>query len=122
MPEPLSGVEPPRLLPGTGSGPAAYTIPPQGHVHTARGDHDDRCRGRRTLCWCPRVDSNHHALTGTGPQPAAYTIPPRGLGRLLAVARSSIPIRGAGCQPVLFTCSRGSLIAPATTGRRMLAP
>src|SRR5215813_9499774 len=78
MPEPLSGVEPPRLLPGTGSGPAAYTIPPQGHVHTARGDHDDRCRGRRTLCWCPRVDSNHHALTGTGPQPAAYTIPPRG--------------------------------------------
>ena len=29
---------------------------------------------------CPRVDSNHHALSSTGPQPAAYTIPPRGLG------------------------------------------
>src|SRR5581483_9928602 len=27
---------------------------------------------------CPRVESNHHALSSTGPQPAAYTIPPRG--------------------------------------------
>src|SRR5579871_478777 len=62
-------------------------------------------------CWCPRVDSNHHALTGTGPQPAAYTIPPRGhiLMWRLAPPHVSIPIRAKDCQLLLI---RHIVVAP----------